>query len=861
MKTTVTSDAPHFEVNSDAFASRDSVISFDRKLPFWIDFDYLIGIGVLMLSTSLFLGNDLKNNRTAFLSGYFAFNYLLAIGYSLWLLVHGKLKLAFWKKQKQKFTAHLLLLWVIWLVSCFALNREMRIFHESADWLSAAIVVSCSVCILYAWKDFFSPPLLIAMHFLLGASTVLWGYYTIYLGWLYPLSIPGIFLFGLTLHSFIPLLFFIAHCRILIRQWQLNKIPMLAGIAIPVLFTIYFCVQWYMISYKIRYSGNEIIMQTNDELPAWTVLGQEIGNDWITKKVIEGNLVYQMPLSEFSFLPLGSNFFDLNRHDPLVFIAALLGPKTELSQKERMNLLDVLYDARHYTQERLWSGKDLKTGNVVTQIKIYPEYRIAYTEKTINVENHFTNHLNQQEALYSFHLPEGSVVSSLSLWINGSEEKAYMTSQSKADSAYKTIVGVESRDPSVVHWQEGNTVKIKVFPCTPEESRKFKIGITSPLKAENNRLVYENIYFQGPASDDATETIRVDFSKNPKNVSLPFRSERNSNTTLKTQGKYRPDWQLRFDNVPVATDGFSFNGKSYTVSEYRERNENFKATAIYLDLNAAWTEKEFKEIDDVLSAKPVFVYDDVFIRLTASNKMRMFRKLNKKRYSVFPVHKIGDPLHSLLITKGTPTSPTFKDLQTSTFGIELKNKVFTAPVRTFNIGKEFSPFFKSLAEFRVVRSIKTDLKNLKIFLIRNEFPEDPESDKILRIPDAEILITESSEPNSGRAPDHLLRLFAYNHIMKQIGSGYLDQGFMKSSALNSMLVEEASNANVVTPVSSLIVLESKADYQRFDIQKSKNNLDNATLKNSGAVPEPHEWALIILFFILATYYTLRSYAR
>jgi len=66
------------------------------------------------------------------------------------------------------------------------------------------------------------------------------------------------------------------------------------------------------------------------------------------------------------------------------------------------------------------------------------------------------------------------------------------------------------------------------------------------------------------------------------------------------------------------------------------------------------------------------------------------------------------------------------------------------------------------------------------------------------------------------------------------------------------LVAEAATAHVVTPVSSLVVLESQKDYDRFDI-KETDGLKNATKSSTGAVPEPHEWALILLaVFLLFT---------
>ena len=102
------------------------------------------------------------------------------------------------------------------------------------------------------------------------------------------------------------------------------------------------------------------------------------------------------------------------------------------------------------------------------------------------------------------------------------------------------------------------------------------------------------------------------------------------------------------------------------------------------------------------------------------------------------------------------------------------------------------------------------------------------------------------------APDHLARLFAYNDIMRKVGTHYFE-----NELVNEELVDEAVTAYVVSPVSSLIVLETKNDYERFGIEDKDNSLKNASKQSSGAVPEPHEWALIVLFLLLVLYTVLQ----
>jgi XrtN system VIT domain protein len=123
---------------------------------------------------------------------------------------------------------------------------------------------------------------------------------------------------------------------------------------------------------------------------------------------------------------------------------------------------------------------------------------MGYTEKTITVwnQNMEQRWRSDEEAIYTFYMPEGAVVTSLSLWINGKEEKGVMTTKEKAEIAYKTIVGVERHDPSVVQWQEGNSVSVRVFPVPAGGTRIFKIGITSPLERVSGKLRYENISFR-----------------------------------------------------------------------------------------------------------------------------------------------------------------------------------------------------------------------------------------------------------------------------------------------------------------------------------------------------------------------------
>ena len=139
---------------------------------------------------------------------------------------------------------------------------------------------------------------------------------------------------------------------------------------------------------------------------------------------------------------------------------------------------------------------------------------------------------------------------------------------------------------------------------------------------------------------------------------------------------------------------------------------------------------------------------------------------------------------------------------------------------------------------------------LEKVLTGNLFDENVETDNQIMVHSAGMMIVkEPGEAISSTTPDHVMRLFTYNHILQQMA-----QADSTSLADNSTMVKEAEEAYIVSPVSSLIVLESQNDYDRFGIKDSEQSLKNASIKNKGAVPEPAEWAMMIVFAVAILFF-------
>ncbi|WP_173002975.1 XrtN system VIT domain-containing protein [Chitinophaga sp. SYP-B3965] len=813
-----------------------------------LDYRYLMLVALLLLSFIIYNIGNTYNGNDDLLTRLFFFHYICAV---IAFIARALMN----KKERKGFMTPVLLLF---LVSAYGLNRVMNIFHENTPWFSVLLVISGINLLLFHYYENLPRSVRAIMCFILGISVVLFIYLSCYLLPVYGMAVPAILALGISVHAFIPILalihiwhLFYTHIR---DDFKAGRWSVLSGFVFSLVVIVVFTMAMNSEVRQLNRIYNRTSAEGVSALPPWVVAANQMDGSWIEERVLKAEFIYILSdWFDWDFFDRSlRNFNDSRLHDPLMVIASGFVPKIIPSDEERIKILEALFDARHEGQERLWSGDDLYTDYVNTKARIWPKLHLAYTEKVITVVNNNGDSWRPQEAIYTFHLPEGCVVTSLSLWINGKEEKGILTTKEKADTAYKQIVGVESRDPSLVRWQEGNTVSVRVFPVTTKAARQFKIGFTAPLKAGDKELVYENIYFDGPSPAHATEDGTIEFATTPGTLSLPDQYE-SEGMQYRKEGNYKADWKVTIEKEDIQPHTFSFNGKGYSIKPYVLQRDPVLTNAVYLDINEAWSEKEINEVLQLVGTTPVYVWSGE--RMVLVDK-KVLKNLQKQHFSLFPLYKIKDPANALLITKSTPISPSLDELEGSRFKTELSTWLSqdTVPkIRLLDLGEQLSPYLKSLKEFRVFRYEKGGILLLKILMDTKTFAGDIESDNKVVIDQANIEIEQSADSvTRGDAPDHLMRLFAYNHILQKAGKGLIT----KSEGQDS-LVSIAREAYVVSPISSLIVLESKEDYDRFNIKDSDNSLKNASMKSNGAVPEPHEWALIILVLFSITYVKLR----
>jgi XrtN system VIT domain protein len=410
-----------------------------------------------------------------------------------------------------------------------------------------------------------------------------------------------------------------------------------------------------------------------------------------------------------------------------------------------------------------------------------------------------------------------------------------------------------------VRWKEGNKVTVNIFPCTPNEDRKFKIGFTTPLKFNGTEMSLENIWFEGPEFKEARELTQIIMNNGTvSKISDEFVKQANGNYIRK--GEYLPHWQVWLNKTALSTDSFCFGGFKYDLEEAVSKQVSIKVSDIFLDITNQWTIEEFESFTSNPNSKKIYAWLPEKTRITKENKNLVWEIAKKNQFSVPFIYDVTQPENSVIITKTSYQSPILSDLKQSSVSERFTSYLTNTKQRlhVINIGSELSPFWRSLRELRLINYNQCDKAIDMDKLANGRLDYCMEDTSKIVISDSHLTITKTPLSDSltqGKAPDHLLRVFAYNDLLRKIGKNY----FEKEKYEND-LFKAAEEAYVVSPVTSMIVLESEADYARMGIDKNKNTVGNASVLGGGAVPEPHEWLLIgmLALFIISNLYKQRK---
>lgn len=740
-----------------------------------------------------------------------------------------------------------------WFIGCFCTNVLINIFENLPVWVYVLTFLFC-FSNFFIYSNFKNKWIIPISFFINGITILLIIYYAIYLMPLTFYSLVGILALGLGFYGLVPFIVLVIHTFRLVTVLPKNKsniISFSSGIILTILSFVAFTIQLNKESEKIRSHSISKTFETNADLPTYIIVSQSLKPNFFNEILLKKDLVYTstenfFDSQQFRFFS-AKQYNERKSHNPFVNVAYFYTKDSGLSVDDRINILKSNFDKRLETEEQLWSGDDLITKNIKEDVKIYPNERLAYTEITMDIAIEEMT-WNPKEAIYSFQLPEGSVATSLSLWVNGVERKGILTTKEKAQKAYTQIVGVEARDPSLMQWREGNRVVVRVFPVSYDLPRTFKCGFTTPLKVENNKLKYQSLNIKGPNISNAETLSRLQISGNEK-----FDSDKNfelKNNFYINESRGLDKWET-FLPIGNSTYSSSFIWKDnvYEINPIESGNISFIPSEIVLDLDSNWSLEEIKKIINLKKNKFVVIINNKKEEINSANYETVFTQFENLQYSLLPLYILSE--NSLIITKSGSYSANFEELQASEFLNKIKSGTKQKQLKAINISSEINPFWQTIKEQKYVEFIQTDLENALKLVKNNQFLSLTTDENRVNIETAGISIhkKEKLEKLSSNGSNHIYRMYAFGKVLEEQVTIQND-----SLAVNKY-VTLAQDANIVTPITSLIVLETDEDYTKHGIEKNIDTLGNASINNDGAVPEPHEWVLIILtLVVLFVYY-------
>ena len=758
-------------------------------------------------------------------------------------------------KNREKYNHLVPFLFLNWFIGCFCTNVLINVFENLPVWVYVVTFLFCiSNFFIYGnFKQKYSTPI---SYFANGFSFLLIIYYAIYLIPIAPVSILGILALGLGFYGLVPMIVLVSHSFKLVRvlpQNKINSIFFATGIASVFIGIVFFVVMMNLESNKMETFTATKSFETNEDLPTYITISQHLNPNFFNEILLKKDIVYISSDDFFQFRGfdgLGNQQYNERKtHNPFINIGYLFSKDLELSADDKINILKSSFGKRLETEEQLWSGRDLITKNIKEDIKIYSNERLAYTEITMDIACD-KDTWGQKEAIYSFQLPEGSVATSLSLWVNGIERKGVLTTKEKAEKAYKQIVGVEARDPSLMQWKEGNKVVVRVFPITKDLPRTFKCGFTTPLKVVGDNMKYQSLNIKGPNISNAETISRIQMVGNEK-----FESGKNfelKNNFYVNESKGLDDWEATVSvNKNAFASSFSWKDKVYKIKPIEKEISAFSPSEIILDLDGNWKLEELKIIVNQKDKKFFVFINNQKSEINSSNYEDVFDRFENLQYSLLPLFKLKE--NSLIITKSGTISANFEELKTSNFLLKLKTGTKGKNLRVINISEEINPFWQTVKEQKYISYLQTDLKKCVELIEKSQFISFQTTENRVNVEPSNISIQEKTQANAAsNGSNHIYRMYAFGKVLEE------QVKIQEDSLAFNQYVSLAKEANIVTPISSLIVLETDEDYKNNGIDKNVNTLGNASINNDGAVPEPHEWLLIIAGLSFLFFYYKKS---
>lgn len=468
-----------------------------------------------------------------------------------------------------------------------------------------------------------------------------------------------------------------------------------------------------------------------------------------------------------------------------------------------------------------------------------------------------------REARVTVALPPGGVVSRATLWINGEEREAAYGGRGEVRRAYEQVAVQQRRDPLLVTTKGADRVLAQAFPVPRDGTLKFKLGITAPLdltSLDRGTLALPAIIDRNFSIDaDVRHAVWIE-SKTPLKVEAgSLAADRVGSSVFRVTGEVsdrdlanlRPEIEAARDAAVVSTVALS-DGAPSTVQTIRSDGSAKPETLVVVVDGSARMAAAAPGLAAALETLPEGL--PVGLHLAAESGI-----------DLAPAPWAGGHKSAVLSAIRGHAYIGGQD-NTEALAQALKRASAAVDARILWVhGPQPLRFAKSAARLDQASERLTRVPALDLYAIEpgaNELlPDAPWGWQARMLashghvgqdlgryfastfgPQPRITITRTPltvpPPETvAEASGHLGRLWAKDRVLELMAK---DAARHREAA-----VTLASGARLVTPVSGAVVLETKAQYDA-------HGLTAASPTSVPTVPEPHEWALMLIALLAMT---------
>lgn len=489
------------------------------------------------------------------------------------------------------------------------------------------------------------------------------------------------------------------------------------------------------------------------------------------------------------------------------------------------------------------------------------EDNLMYMEWTMEFQNASPF---QREARIQLALPPGGVVSRASLWVEGEEREAAFAGRAKARQAYESVVRTR-RDPLLVTTSGADRVLAQAFPIPPNGGTiKFKIGVTAPLQIDS----FDEASLMMPAIVDRNFSFTAQFkhflwieSKQPMQLNVSDVTSEHVGTNLHRLVGKITDAELSGIRklFKVSRDGSvtrrvaSFGEDKAILQEIVDFKSDFNG-ALLIVVDGSKSVGSHREVlislfDHIPEGKKVGLI--VASEELTSIKVDVWSKHQKKllveqlRKYKFVGGRDNAPslvaalkaleVHedSELLWIHAPQPMLFET--TNAQLTQVLDRLTRLPKISLYSLKPGPNKLLTIPYFELNSRTIPNLGNEKVELsryIRNLYSNESEY-KTQR-----SLIEKTDEEMNGSP--HIRRLWVRDTVFELIKNNGKDEA-----------LELAATNQLVTPVSSAVVLENQQQYKDNDL--------NPVEKNSvPTIPEPRQWILAFITLVFLLWFIRRN---